>query len=351
MQSNKPQVVIISPALANANNGNWQTARRWASYLRCDYRVACMMTWDPEDALTASPDLMIALHARRSADSIDAYARRFPQRPLVVILTGTDLYRDIRSDASAQRSLELATRIVVLQAAGLDELAPHLRAKATVIHQSAPSLKPFIKPSAKPSLKPSIEPFMRPADATAFDVIMIGHLREEKRPATFIDAARLVSAPHVRLLHVGAALDLALGALAADTQANVARYRWLGPMPHAQTRQRLKRCALMVITSEMEGGANVIIEAVTSGVPVIASDIAGNRGMLGDGYAGYFPLGDSAALARLIDRAATDPVFHATLKEQCAARAALFAPAIEKTAVRELVDNQLHLSTLTDGHP
>ncbi|MBC7574347.1 MAG: TIGR04348 family glycosyltransferase [Herminiimonas sp.] len=335
MQSNKPQVVIISPALANANNGNWQTARRWASYLRCDYRVACMMTWDPEDALTASPDLMIALHARRSADSIDAYARRFPQRPLVVILTGTDLYRDIRTDASAQRSLELATRIVVLQAAGLDELAPHLRAKATVIHQSAPSLKPFLQA----------------AGSVAFDVIMIGHLREEKRPATFIDAAQMVSAPHVRLLHVGAALDLALGALAADTQANVARYRWLGPMPHAQTRQRLKRCALMVITSEMEGGANVIIEAVTSGAPVIASDIAGNRGMLGEGYAGYFPLGDSAALARLIDRAATDPVFHATLKEQCAARAALFAPAIEKTAVRELVDNQVHLSTLTDGHP
>ena len=343
MQSNKPQVVIISPALANANNGNWQTARRWASYLRSDYRVACMMTWDPEDALTASPDLMIALHARRSADSIDAYARRFPQRPLVVILTGTDLYRDIRTDASAQRSLELATRIVVLQAAGLDELAPHLRAKATVIHQSAPSLKPFIKPF--------IKPFLRPADATAFDVIMIGHLREEKRPATFIDAARLVSAPHVRLLHVGAALDPTLGALAADTQASVARYRWLGPMPHAKTRQRLKRCALMVITSAMEGGANVIIEAVTSGVPVLASDIAGNRGMLGGGYAGYFPLGDSPALARLIDRVATDPVFHATLKEQCAARAALFAPAIEKTAVRDLVDNQVHLSTHTDGHP
>jgi glycosyltransferase involved in cell wall biosynthesis len=113
-------------------------------------------------------------------------------------------------------------------------------------------------------------------------------------------------------------------------------------MPHAQTRQRLKRSHLMVIASEMEGGANVIIEAVTSGVPVLASDIPGNRGMLGDNYAGYFPLGDSASLAHLIDRAATDPVFHATLASQCAERAALFTPAIERTAVREFVDNLLH---------
>ena len=91
----------------------------------------------------------------------------------------------------------------------------------------------------------------------------------------------------------------------------------------------------------MEGGANVIIEAVTSGVPVLASDISGNRGMLGDDYEGYFAPGDAAALAALIDRSIADPAFYQRLRTQCDARAALFAPAAEQAAVRRLVDNLL----------
>lgn len=91
----------------------------------------------------------------------------------------------------------------------------------------------------------------------------------------------------------------------------------------------------------MEGGAHVIIEAVTSGVPVLASDIPGNRGMLGENYAGYFPQGDSLALAQLIDRLATDTIFYTLLQTQCAARAPLFAPQLEQAALIQLVDNLL----------
>ena len=89
----------------------------------------------------------------------------------------------------------------------------------------------------------------------------------------------------------------------------------------------------------MEGGANVIIEAVTSGVPVLATDISGNRGMLGDDYAGYFPVGDSRALARLIDLALEDAAFYALLQAQCNARAPLFSPERERAALLQLVDN------------
>jgi glycosyltransferase involved in cell wall biosynthesis len=91
----------------------------------------------------------------------------------------------------------------------------------------------------------------------------------------------------------------------------------------------------------MEGGANVIIEAVTSGVPVLASDISGNRGMLGEDYAGYFAPGDAAALARLIDRVAVDPAYRARLLRQCAARRRLFAPGRERAQLLDLVDNLL----------
>ncbi|MDP3841621.1 MAG: selenoneine biosynthesis selenosugar synthase SenB [Oxalobacteraceae bacterium] len=317
---NIPQIVIISPALAKANNGNWQTARRWARFLRQHYRVRIAAEWDGRQI-----DAMVALHARRSAASIAAFAAAQPDSPLVVVLTGTDLYRDIRTDADAQRSLQLATQLVLLQASGLQELAADLRAKSQVIHQSTPPLK-AVAPAT-------------PAARRQLQITMIGHLREEKDPATFMRAAALVQAPQARLIHIGGALEPGLGRLAEQTGQQESRYRWLGSLPHAIVRQRLKRSHLMVISSRMEGGANVIIEAISSGVPILASDISGNRGMLGDDYAGYFPLGDSRQLARLIDRSITDPSFYALLQWQCAARAPLFAPEREKTALLQLMDN------------
>jgi glycosyltransferase involved in cell wall biosynthesis len=108
-----------------------------------------------------------------------------------------------------------------------------------------------------------------------------------------------------------------------------------------RARRQLARCRAMAICSRMEGGANVIIEAVMSGVPVLASDISGNRGMLGEDYAGFFAPGDAAALARLIDRIAIDAPFRARLLRQCAARRKLFAPGRERAALLDLVDNLL----------
>lgn len=317
----KPHVLIISPALAKANNGNWQTAQRWSHFLREHYRVSVALDWNGKP-----PNLLIALHARRSAKALADFTAAWPARPSLLVLTGTDLYRDIRNDADAQRSLQLATRLIVLQEAGLQELDQASRRKACVIHQSAATLKPF----------------ERSQHARHFEVVMIGHLREEKDPATFMRAAGLLHSEKIRMTHIGGALDPALGALADTTQQAHPCYRWLGNLPHGTTRQRLKRSDLMVIASRMEGGANVIIEALTSGVPVLASDISGNRGMLGADYAGYFPLGDVQALAELIERACAEPSFYARLQSQCAAHAPLFAPEREQAAVLELVDNCMH---------
>lgn len=318
----RKRILIVSPASARENNGNWQTASRWARFLRGAHEVHIAGGWSPDDP---APDLMIALHARRSAAALAAFSAAFPGRPSVLVLTGTDLYRDIATDPQARASLDQATALVLLQPAGLALLPEALHNKARVIYQSAPALRPW---------RPAVTPRYR-------DICMIGHLREEKDPLTFMRAADMVAHPAARLLHIGGALDPALGQAARDAQARNPRYRWLGALPHAAARQRLKRCHAMAITSRMEGGANVIIEAVTSGVPVLASDISGNRGMLGEDYAAYFTAGDAAALARLIDRALSDAAFDALLRRQCAARAALFAPAAEQAALRDLVDNLL----------
>jgi len=319
----KQHVTIISPATANANNGNWQTASRWAAFLSPEYEVDIAEHWDGHPC-----DLMIALHARRSAASIAGFSQAFPGRPLLVVLTGTDLYRDIATDEQARQSLRLASTLVVLQEAGLDQLAQvdqQSRQKAGVIYQSAP-------PHAMANHKDD-----RQKDRQVCEVVMVGHLRAEKDPLTFMQAAAHVDPERIRMIHIGGALDPSLGEQARQTGQRHPHYRWLGNLPHAQTLERLAASDLMVIASRMEGGANVIIEAVNCGVPVLASDIAGNRGMLGHDYAGYFAVGDSIALAALIDRASRDAVFFHHLREQCARRQPLFSPERERTSLLQTV--------------
>jgi putative glycosyltransferase (TIGR04348 family) len=327
----KPSIAIVTPALSSANNGNWQTAYRWSGFLRAQYDVSLATEWAPPSDSNKLPACLIALHARRSAMSIARFADTCPDRALVVVLTGTDLYRDIRCDESARLSLDLATHLVVLQEEGLAELAPSHRSKCCVIHQSAPARKPVVPATSH---------------RRTFDVVLVGHMRAEKDPLTAMRALDcLPDDSPVRLIHIGSALAeeyrLAAHALQARSWPTVQRYVWLEALEHAETRRRMGRAQALVISSVMEGGANVIVEAVTAGVPVLASRISGNVGMLGHDYAGYFPPGDYRELARLLDLASKDPVFLSRLREQCAHRASLFAPARERENVSQLVNDAL----------
>ena len=259
----------MTPALADANNGNWQTARRWARMLSAAYRVRLAPAWDGGDEA-----LMIALHARRSAASVARWRARRADAALIVALTGTDLYRDIAHDADAQASLRSADRLIVLNELGARALPANLQSKARVVLQSCAARKTLPKPRHH------------------LRALMVGHLREEKSPTTFFDAARLLARrDDIWLDHVGAALDPALGALATALMAQCPRYRWLGGLPHAAARRRIQAAHVLVHASRIEGGAHVIIEAVRSGTPVLASRIDGNVGLLGESYDGYFPVG------------------------------------------------------------
>jgi putative glycosyltransferase (TIGR04348 family) len=319
----KVRIVIVTPALAAANNGNWQTAHRWAGMLGAEGPVRLSAGWDGGDEA-----LMIALHARRSAPSIAAWRQAHPGRPLVVVLTGTDLYRDIAVDAEAQRSLALADRLVVLQPLGLRSLPEACREKTVVVVQSSPGRCTLAKTGRH------------------LRALMVGHLREEKSPRTYFDAARrLAGRPDILLDHVGAPLDPVLGDEARQLGDVLPRYRWFGALPHEATRRRIQAAHVLVHASRMEGGAHVVIEAVSSGTPVIASRIDGNVGLLGDDYAGWFPCGDAAGLAALLARCRDDPAMLATLQAQCAARAAEFHPTQERAKLLALVRQLLETRT------
>lgn len=266
-------------------------------------------------------DLMIALHTRRSHHSIRRYAATHPGHPLVAVLTGTDLYRDIRFDEDAQDSLELAVRVVVLQEAGLAELRPAHRAKARVIYQSAEPISP--QPPAK----------------TFFDVCVVGNLRAEKDPFRCALAARLLpSASRIRINHAGKAHGEEFAGQARALTSAESRYRWLGEVPRWRVSRLLSRTRLLVQSSIMEGGANAVAEALAAGVPVIASRIPGNVGMLGKNYPGYYPVGDEKALALLLQRAETDAAFYGLLKARCATRRHLILPAREREALGDLLE-------------
>ena len=327
------KVVIVSPALADANNGNWQTARRWQRLLsrptaHSAHSARIVRQW-PDGPLAVQDEVMLALHARRSAPSIQAWSQARGPQGLAVVLTGTDLYHDLAVDPVVRQSLIQAQRLVVLQDQAPRMLPADCQAKAMVILQSVPARQPL------------------PKTTRHLRAVMVGHLRVEKDPLTLMAAARLLmDAPDILIDHIGAPLDAALGAAAAATAAQCPHYRWLGAQAHDLTLRRIQRAHVLVHASRLEGGAHVVMEAVRAGTPVLASRIDGNVGMLGADYEGYFEAGNAQGLAALLRQCRADqsnPLpdngsLLQRLQHQCAQRAPLFATEREQAALLALVD-------------
>ena len=287
--------------------------------LRSRYEIILQTQWDAQPA-----DAMIALHAKRSAESVAAYRQARPRGPIAVVLTGTDLYRDLPGNPEARRSLDIADRIVALQDDALRMLDAPWRRKARVIFQSARGLRARSKAAAR------------------LNCVMVGHLRDEKDPAAlFAAVTRLPRDVPITFRHIGAPLDANLAAAARALEARDPRYRYSGALPHGLTRAAIATAHLVVHPSRMEGGANVIVEAVTAGTPVIASRVSGNVGMLGEDYPGYFPVGDASGLADCLLAAWRDPGFLPALRAACSRRKPLFDPRAEKKAVNALVAEML----------
>jgi putative glycosyltransferase (TIGR04348 family) len=307
------RLFIVTPAGKGLRNGNRHTALRWATLLRDKgHGVRIDVAWQGERC-----DALIALHAQRSHESI---ARFYASgKPLVVTLTGTDLYRDLPDSAEARESLEFAHRLIVLQDAALDMLEPATRAKARVVFQSADPRVAHRPPK------------------TPFRIAVIAHLRAEKDPLRAVAALARLPGQEMEVLQIGESLNANLANEAAAWMAREPRYRWLGGMTHARALAWMAKSHVLVVSSVMEGGANVVAEAARIGTPVLASRVSGNIGMLGTDYPGYFPLADDAALADLLQRAAGDSKFYRQLKSALRARRKLFAPAAEGASLARVV--------------
>ena len=312
------KIILITPPGPSTRTGNAVAALRWAHILRqLGHRVIIAANYDDE-----SVDAMVAIHAWRSAEAVRRFKIRYPERPLILQLSGTDIYHYINDEpAPTLRSMELADRLVALNSLAWRVVPKKFRKKLRVIFQSVDKPNTPGQPSRR-----------------HIDVCVIGHLRDVKDPLRAAQAARLLpSSSRVRIVHIGRAYSPQWAAKALAEMADNPRYLWRDDVPRAAVRALLLRSHAMVLSSLSEGGANVISEAIVAGVPVLASRMDGNVGLLGADYRGYFPIGDTEALARLLLRIESDRDFVATLHRAIARRAPLFKPDREVASWRRLL--------------
>ena len=310
-------IEIVTPAPAGSLHGNRITALRWQSFLKkLSHQVRVSNHWTGKDT-----DVLIALHAYRSHTSIIQFRELYPNRPIILMMTGTDLYRDMPEHPEVIKSMEMSDAIVILQSAALAMLPKHLQTKTHVIYQSTKSIK------RKALLKKS------------FLISVIGHLRPEKDPfCTAKSLKHLSSQSKIKVMHLGKAMSPEMKSLAKAYNKELKNYQWLDELSHSETLQQLSRSHLMVISSLMEGGAHVVTEAIAIGVPVIASDIPGNRGLLGDDYPGYFQAGDEKALAMILQKTETDASFYQLLEKHIHKRRKYVQPEFELKSIKAVLD-------------
>jgi putative glycosyltransferase (TIGR04348 family) len=318
------KIILITPALPSSRAGNRVTAVRWKNIL-CElgHRVVVKSDFDEVSQSAGSFDAMLALHSWRSASSVDSFKQKFPQKPLIVALTGTDLYKFIISHPkSTLRSIKQADALIALHDLAHLAIPKEYRKKVHVIYQSADIIKRKINTNKR-----------------FFDVCVIGHLREEKDPLRAAYAVRkLPDHSRIRIKQYGKAHKPAWAVRANNEMQSNLRYNWFNEVPHWKINQQYANADLMVLSSKMEGGANVISEACAAGMPVIASKIDGSIGLLGKKYPGYYPYGDTKALRELLLKAEADAWFLKELTKACKAKASLFTYAREKRNIKNLLN-------------
>lgn len=309
-----PRVLIITPPGAAARTGNRATAVRWRAQLRalgCQVRIA-------DHVVGRCPDLTIALHARRSAAAVREVKEKC-STPVVVMLTGTDVYKDLPHDADARAALALADGIVALQPDMAQRLPENVRQKVRVIVQAA-----------------AVAPIVRPR-RNKLDVLLSGHLREEKDPFRAVQALALLPNLPVRLSHIGDELTAGFRQQALDWMQREPRYRYYGGWSPARARRRLASADVLINASRIEGCPAVICEALSAGTAVLASRIPAHEGLLGADYPGLFAVADNTELATLLRRLNEQSDFLSQLRAAMQTRRMLVSPLTERAAIARLL--------------
>lgn len=321
------QIAIFSKATRETRSGNWVTASRWKKILRsAGYRVSILH--DESAIETCSADLLIGLHARRSAKALRVFKRVNPRGSTMVALTGTDIYRDLsptrkRQSATATRSLNDCDRIILLQPLMAKRLRAAWRTKSSVVMMDVSKVSAPAKRKVKSSL----------------NACVVGHLRYEKDPLRAAMAVRkLPRNSSIEVTHAGGALSDSFQYRADREMNQNENWNWLGSVEYVKVQQLMRSSDVLVNSSRSEGAPNVLFEAIGWRLPIIASKIDGHVGVLGADYQGYYKVGDTEGLQKLLVRCARDEAFYRQLVSSVDKLAKKYRPGNELKMLRKAIE-------------
>jgi glycosyltransferase involved in cell wall biosynthesis len=139
-------------------------------------------------------------------------------------------------------------------------------------------------------------------------VVMVANLRPVKSVTTLIEAAAIVVKTHsqARFVIIGDGPDrVALMELAKELGLET-RITFAGKQ--SDVASMLNTATIGVLTSVSEGFSNAILEYLRAGLPVVATDVGGNREAITDGNNGYLiPVGNHRILAEKLNHLLSHP--------------------------------------------
>ena len=311
--------LILFPDNKKAVTGNLCSALQYQIILQdLGHRVELANRYIEQDA-----EVLIAINADKNNLHIRKFNSDNPQSKIILVLSGTDIYPE--PSAKAIDSMEVGNVLVVLQSHGIDQVPPIYRNKSTIVYQSIEKL--------------SVDSGRSKSDSE-FRVVLISNIRSVKDPLIASRACRLISpASKLKITHVGYCLDEGLGSeLTQENKSNI-RYEWVGGLSRLEAMTILSESHVLLITSQHEGAGRVVGEAIQLGVPIVSTNNLGVTGILGDDYAGYYPVGDAKALSDILTKAEEDKEFLAQLNVHCQNRSSLFDIEEEKKNWEKLIND------------
>ena len=296
--------------------GNTTTAYRIVERLQqAGHQATAMHTDTPPAA-----DAQISLHVLKTAAASAYFAKNNSGR-LFICLTGTDMNGGFEQNPKlSEQTIGLAEKLIVAHPACLPQIPNRWQSKTVVIYPSV--------------TLPELDAIETPALPL---FTCIGHLRPIKAPHLMHSAIQKIPQADLIAASLGNAYDVTDGQQALLNARQDGRYRWHAGFDRKTALEWMNASLATINSSLSEGGANTVMEAIQLRVPVLATDIPGNRGFLGDDYEGYFETGRSDQLAELMSRCLEQTDFVERLKSQLDQRRPLFSIERESEQLSKLI--------------
>ena len=278
-------VIIPSTPIEKIITGNYKTGNRYVKILRrLGINSHLSFDYEFEQSINKTKSAIL-LHAKKNYKTAIICQKRLI--PYALVLTGTDIYSDLTKKNSSSykkciKSILGAKAIVVLQPDAKKKLLgiiPNLRIKIYVIFQST-------NISEQSKIK---------NNGREVSILMVGNIRREKDTLLGINgfievysACNGVNGYQIKLTHIGLGLVNDYTKIVKKYGESNQSVSFLGFKDNSEVHRIMSVSDLLLNPSTVEGGCLVIKEAIDLNLPILASDIACHKEMLGSKYPGLF---------------------------------------------------------------